>query len=1317
MGPRKRAVSASSSRKPNQNLRQSQPAKFGIQHFFERHSQAAAAAAVASSDASSEPASSSADSEAGCGQCAPPPGVVPPEPSAAAPQDAEEEGPSPISPEVTKGVSVKRFRFSPRMLIKQSQDDGEDEVTWKISPVNQRLRSLTTKTVQDGLSVPPIGLKQNISSLRSCSQEKVLGYSRNTFSHDISQRDGCEKNGDSNIVSAVESQTTFRTPPSVSYGPLELGSTEYRKVLAALLNISFNALLELLDQVEGEIAIDGSTEAPRKCVIEGQMERTCKINTSDEHKAFINTSAEMDHNAYCSQNLLVLEVTEEHRSIDSSNVRESVLRLLNERSGEEQALYLCDEWFYSLIGPGDTVNVIGEFDGHERYTIDRNYNLIIVHPHILVSGTRVASSFSCPRRSVLDERLKINEHSTPALIGTLLHQVFQAGLLKDSPTRAFMEEYVGALLQQNVESLYACGVGEGDTYLTLVREIPRMLNWIKLFRDEQGPKKPMVDFGQYDGEKSIAITEVMDIEEMAQAPRYGLKGMIDASLHIKMGSFDGGASDKIIPLEFKTGKATIGQALSLYFLQAAIEHRAQVILYTLLMSERYQNRDVDSGLIYYLHTDQTLGIKVQRSDLIGIIMRRNELATDILKASTVQILPPMLRSPSICKSCRHLNICTVYHKAHGGDSHSSGLDELFNSLVDHLTISHGDFLRHWDRLIDLESKASSVAKREALHPSDSMHDRNGLSSLVLDVSKKCSVDDLSKNRRYIYHFVCNNAHSEVKNKAVVYLASSPANSLDCNLRCGDYVVLSTESGYNSVANGVIVDISHFNVSVALARRLRLPGSISSSDENNLANEIWRIDKDEVSSSYAVMRFNLIQLFLQNQESSHLRKMIVDLEAPMFDSGGIVSQDPAISYVRSEVTLNDDQRRAIHKMLYAKDYALILGMPGTGKTSTLVHAVKALLIRGASILLTSYTNSAVDNLLLKLKAKGIDFIRIGRQEAVHCGIREHCLSGKQSLEDVRRRMEHVRVVGVTCLGINHPLLAKRKFDVCIMDEAGQTTLPVSLGPLMLAKKFVLVGDHYQLPPLVQSTEAEENGMGISLFCRLSEAHPQAIAALQCQYRMCAGIMELSNALIYGNRLRCGSPDIANAKIKISSAEPLTSWLKEVLDPDRSVIFINTDELSAFEVKAQKAINNPIEANIVSEIVEELIKRDVAGDDIGVITPYNAQVDLIRSIVGTNVEIHTIDKYQGRDKDCILVSFVRSSEQSTRFGTSLLGDWHRINVALTRPKKKLIMVGSCRTLSRIPLLKLLIEKVSEGGGILTVSDREIRRMKLLKRCGRG
>lgn len=359
-------------------------------------------------------------------------------------------------------------------------------------------------------------------------------------------------------------------------------------------------------------------------------------------------------------------------------------------------------------------------------------------------------------------------------------------------------------------------------------------------------------------------------------------------------------------------------------------------------------------------------------------------------------------------------------------------------------------------------------------------------------------------------------------------------------------ILSTEPGHLPIANGILADVGSFHVSVSFSKRLRLPGSNSASGVRDLTKHVWRIDKDEAMALFAIMRFNLVQLFLQNELSSHLRKMVVDLEMPRFDSGCVLSQDPAISYIWSEKTLNDDQRKAILKILTAKDYALILGMPGTGKTSTMVHAVKALLLRGASILLTSYTNSAVDNLLTKLKAQGIDFIRIGRCEAVHNEVRENCLSemGMHSIEEIKLRLEKTRVIAVTCLGITSPLLANKRFDVCIMDEAGQTTLPVSLGPLMFASKFVLVGDHYQLPPLVQSMEAKESGMAVSLFCRLSEAHPQAISALQSQYRMCADIMELSNALIYGNRLRCGSPEIENAKIAYTGAASAPEWLKQI-----------------------------------------------------------------------------------------------------------------------------------------------------------------------------
>ncbi|KAL2536670.1 DNA replication helicase [Forsythia ovata] len=320
----------------------------------------------------------------------------------------------------------------------------------------------------------------------------------------------------------------------------------------------------------------------------------------------------------------------------------------------------------------------------------------------------------------------------------------------------------------------------------------------------------------------------------------------------------------------------------------------------------------------------------------------------------------------------------------------------------------------------------------------------------------------------------------------------------------------------------------------------------------------------------------------------------------------------------------------------------------------------------------------------------------------------------STREIKLKLDQIKVVAVTCLGITNPLLTNKRFDVCIMDEAGQITLPVSLGPLMFASKFVLVGDHYQLPPLVQSPEAKENGMAVSLFCRLSEAHPQAIATLHSQYRMCAAIMELSNSLIYGNRLRCGASEIENAKLKYTCKASASSWLEQVLNPNRPVIFINTDLLPAYETNDRKAVNNPIEAYIIAEVTKALLLRGIRGEDIGIITPYNSQAKLIQEAVSAPVEIHTIDKYQGRDKDCILVSFVRSSQNPGISTSSLLGDWHRINVALTRAKKKLIMVGSCRSLSKVPLLKLLIEKVEEQSGMYIVSNKDFNNKCELKRC---
>ncbi|KAH7849649.1 hypothetical protein Vadar_020933 [Vaccinium darrowii] len=1254
------------------------------------------------------------------------------------------ENQSEVSPEICKSVSVKRFKFSPGMLIKQSQDDGGDEITWKISPVNDRLHAVSkhlpemVKVLAESSRINTLNFHHcqlNKSSPRSPGKlEKWLsspplkpteksslsmnGVSLKRFNPHLDMDQSQENSYDNNDSCVTNSQSPFKTPPSLSYchdkpddgaGPNEmtdqLGSRQHKK-----------ALLELLDQVEGVLSVDESVCKGAETRLAGVQARNSGEKSVEAKQVVNSLVTNLPRNVkreISNLHCLVLEVSEKRGTVNSSGSQcpYKVLRLLNEQSGEERVVQLWDEWVYSVIAPGDTIHVIGKFDDQGKCDVNCDQNYIIVHPDVLVSGTRVASSFSCPRRTVLDERLKCSEQSVAALTGTLLHQIFQAGLTREDLTKEFLEEYARMVLQKNIESLYACGVTEYEMHKMLIEGIPRMLNWILLFRETQDSKLPSVDFGSNGGLKKVRVTEVVDIEEMAWAPKYGLKGMIDASIRVKITSTANEVYEKIMPFEFKTGKGTSGQS--------AMEHSAQVMLYTLLMSERYL-KTIDCGLLYYLHTDQTQGIAVRRSDLVGLIMRRNELASDILKASTSQQLPPMLRSLTMCKGCRHLNACTVYHKAQGGSTEDSGLGDLFVSLVDHLTTRHCAFLRKWEQLIDLEAKETQNAKKDIWWSSNSRSEKSSscLSSVVLDTSDEIPQTKFSKGNRFVYRFVRQELPllgGVERNGYSQSTGSSPIDDINCSLRSGDYAILSTEHGRLTVASGIIMDISRSHVTVSFSKRLRLPGSSPSSMAQDLHKEAWRIDKDESMTSFAIMRFNLIQLFLQNEHSFRQRRMIVDLEAPRFDSGCIFSQDPAISYIWSEKNLNNDQRRAIIKILTAKDYTLILGMPGTGKTSTMVHAVKALLMRGASILLTSYTNSAVDNLLLKLKAQGIDFVRIGRNDAVHEQIRGHCFSAMDlhGTEEIKVRLDQTKVVAVTCLGITSPLLVNKRFDVCIMDEAGQTTLPVSLGPLMYASKFVLVGDHYQLPPLVQSTEALENGMGVSLFCRLSEAHPQAISALQSQYRMCAGIMELSNALIYGNRLHCGSSEVENAKLNYTSSKYVSPWLKEVLDPNRPVIFIDTDMLPALEAKDGKTVNNPTEANIIAKITEELVCKGIEVEDIGIITPYNSQTNLIRHAVSTSVEIHTIDKYQGRDKDCILVSFVRSNESSRNCISSLLGDWHRVNVALTRAKKKLIMVGSCHTLSKVPLLKLLIEKVDEQSGLLSVSKKDIN-FRELKRC---
>lgn len=275
----------------------------------------------------------------------------------------------------------------------------------------------------------------------------------------------------------------------------------------------------------------------------------------------------------------------------------------------------------------------------------------------------------------------------------------------------------------------------------------------------------------------------------------------------------------------------------------------------------------------------------------------------------------------------------------------------------------------------------------------------------------------------------------------------------------------------------------------------------------------------------------------------------------------------------------------------------------------------------------------------------------------------------------------QIVATTCLGATHPMFKHRRFDYCIVDEASQVLHPVCLGPLFFANKFVLVGDTKQLGPVTKSPEARQLGIDESLLSHLDSAG--AIVELKIQYRMNSEIMRLANTLTYDGVLQCGSQTIADSTLKVPlQCDIETPWLKKVLTSslEYSALFLNTEKISTSQTfDSIGHVKNESEAALVVYIVQVLLRAGVKNTDIGVIAPYRNQVVLISTRLGEcEVEVNTVDQYQGRDKSVIIVSFVRTSVSKLSESAGILADTRRLNVAITRAKHKLIFIGNLHAL---------------------------------------
>ena len=439
-------------------------------------------------------------------------------------------------------------------------------------------------------------------------------------------------------------------------------------------------------------------------------------------------------------------------------------------------------------------------------------------------------------------------------------------------------------------------------------------------------------------------------------------------------------------------------------------------------------------------------------------------------------------------------------------------------------------------------------------------------------------------------------------------------------------------------------------------------------------------------------------------------------------------------------LNPTQEKAVNEVLWAKDVEVVHGPPGTGKTTTLVEAVNETLMRENQVLICAQSNMAVDWICEKLVDRGINVLRIGNPTkvndkmlgftyerkfeshpdysqlwAIRRAIRDLRSHRKGRDEKYHQKLEHLkarateieirinsellgeaRVIASTLVGSANRLLEGQKFGTLFIDEAAQALEAACWIPIRRVTRVILAGDHCQLPPTIKSIAALKAGLGKTLMERIVENKPEVVTLLKIQYRMNDQIMRFSSEWFYHGQVE-SAPQIK---------------YRGILDYDTPIEWMETapvcnDDIDATigEGRDGDSIINKDEAKITLIRLEEYFtkigKQKILEEqiDVGVISPYRAQVQYMRRLIKKKeffkpyrhlISINTVDGFQGQERDVILISLVRSNTDGQ---IGFLNDLRRMNVAITRARMKLIIIGDKETLCRHPFYKKLWEYINK------------------------
>ena len=1125
---------------------------------------------------------------------------------------------------------------------------------------------------------------------------------------------------------------------------------------------------------------------------------------------------------------------------------------------EDGLLYLCGEWSFTPVEPGDVVHVCsltGQYmtDATALPIVLHSYPppgsdiddlVLVLHPEMLMSPSIISETSSCNRRAALKSKMGSSGISfKSAFIGTMRHGLFEACMKTAEFDLLSAQRAIKEQIREKAEVLIGCNITEAEAEAEVLGALPMIQQFAKEYTTLRKDIMMLSSLGKPVGgvachpDIRLLVRGVHAVEENIVSTPLGLKGSIDAVLETEstiLGHKHGRPSvtsdlcnssgyspqQSLMCLELKTGHNQKVQNA----------HMAQLSLYTFMLQSRYGAHIESSGsvntgsfptkcangrggasggILLYLNdkSQQICHVSPQMNEVKTLMSQRNVVASDsqhalrprgislcfeegdrkdnenyltakLLPAPTAN-LPEVKSSSHSCERCFSKRECMLYAASDPTRNLGSHRD-LISRFTGHLKEEDLKYFRKWDRLIDIEAESSNTRSSTPWLTNSRIREaelKESMSSMIFDSHTSCKVGTSNalvcfrRKPKTSFQSSFENLHIPSWSHVIV---STDGNPLDSFTR--SFPAQKQPQNRMYVTKGSIDRIEKDAIFISTTfdemNQIKLLNTRYEDHAQQTANGdcssdsllLFRLDKSTTSFGTGTLRWNLMNFLtsdytrkskeeiseldlIKQRRLTWLRDVVIRLKTPEF------AEDPQSSLFHDrnlhipgcnlqELSqefhlLNDAQKMAVKKVMSGRDYTLIQGLPGTGKTSTLEFLTRLLVARGRRVLITAYTHSAVDNIMSKLMDKGMGSkSKSGMSALVRLRSRRPCreslkpiihselaleldkTSNKKSthgdashpsaasLKDV---IATSRVLGVSALSLpRSPLLQAEMFDVVIVDEAGQMNEPTAIGALAAADSFILVGDHKQLPPLVNSSIADRGGYGVSILKRLADQHPHAIAPLTFQYRMNEEICKISSESIYGGQLQCGNQRVKSQLLNLPgfpsslptpSNERSVAWLHSVVDPDRSVVFMDTDniiekghisrpstnneEFTALEGKLGGSIVNKTEAKLVRHILEamHLCGHDLS--EIGVISPFRAQIKVIEDNTAVlpwqkkGLEMSTIDKYQGRDKSTIILSLVRSNKKGN--AGRLLQDARRLNVAFTRAKCKLIVIGSYRTLS--------------------------------------